>query len=471
MAGGAEAARLSAEIERRERELRGLRERLDAVMAGEQGGTAERDAEDAGAADAAFPAELPPLPAPAALSPAEILRYSRQLVLPELGVRGQLLLGRSSVLVVGCGGLGCPLAQYLAAAGVGRLGLVDHDVVETSNLHRQVLHGEARRGFPKAASAVAALRQLNSAVQYVPYCGALSPRGALQLVRQYDVVADCSDNAPTRYLLNDACVLAGKPLVSGSALRLEGQLVVYNHDGGPCYRCLFPTPPPPETVTNCADGGVLGVVPGIVGCIQALEVLKIVSGMGSSFNRFMLMFDAREGRFRNIKLRPKKSDCAVCGDNPSVTCLQDYEAFCGSSATDKCKTLHLLSSEDRISVEEYKTLLDEQVPHVLLDVRPQVEVDICRLEHAVHIPLSKLEEKDKECLENLEKRICEEKQRTDGQASFPVYVVCKLGNDSQKAVRILQELPVKACGPILAKDIKGGLMTWASRIDPTFPQY
>ncbi|XP_021272516.1 adenylyltransferase and sulfurtransferase MOCS3 [Numida meleagris] len=468
MAGGAEAARLNAEIEQRERELRGLREQLAVVLAEEHGGAAEQGA---GAADAAFPAKLPPLPVQAALSPADILRYSRQLVLPELGVRGQLLLARSSVLVVGCGGLGCPLAQYLAAAGVGRLGLVDHDVVETSNLHRQVLHGEARRGLPKAVSAVEALRQLNSTVQYVPYCGALSPRSALQLVQQYDVVADCSDNVPTRYLVNDACVLAGKPLVSGSALRLEGQLVVYNYQGGPCYRCLFPKPPPPETVTNCADGGVLGVVPGIVGCIQALEVLKIVSGMGSSFNQFMLMFDAQEGRFRNIKLRPKKSDCGVCGDNPYITCLQDYEAFCGSSATDKCRTLHLLSSEDRISVEEYKKLLDEQVPHVLLDVRPQVEVDICHLEHAVHIPLSKLEEKDEEYLEYLKKRICEEQQRTNGQTSFPVYVVCKLGNDSQKAVRILQELPVKEFGPVLAKDIKGGLMTWASRIDPAFPQY
>ncbi|NXP48361.1 MOCS3 sulfurtransferase, partial [Heliornis fulica] len=329
----------------------------------------------------------------------------------------------------------------------------------------------ARRGLPKAESAAAALRLLNSGVQYVPYCGALSPGTALELVRQYDVVADCSDNVPTRYLVNDACVLAGRPLVSGSALRMEGQLVTYNHGGGPCYRCLFPTPPAPETVTNCADGGVLGVVPGILGCLQALEVLKIASGMGPSFSRCMLVFDAREGSFRNIKLRARKSDCAVCGDAPAVTCLQDYEAFCGSAATDKCRTVHLLPSEDRVSVEEYKNLLDERVPHVLLDVRPQVEVDICRLVHAVHIPLSKLEEKDKEYLEYLGKRICEEQQRTNGQASLPVYVVCKLGNDSQKAVRILQELPAKEFGSLSAKDIKGGLMAWASKIDPTFPQY
>ncbi|NWU27213.1 MOCS3 sulfurtransferase, partial [Dyaphorophyia castanea] len=350
-------------------------------------------------------------------------------------------------------------------------GLVDHGGVETSNLQRQVLHGEARRGRPKARSAAAALRRLNSAVQYVPYRGALGPRSALRLVRQYDIVADCSDNVPTRYLVSDACVLAGKPLVSGSALRLEGQLVVYNYRGGPCYRCLFPQPPPPDSVTNCADGGVLGVVTGIIGCMQALEVLKIASGMGSSFNQHMLMFDALEGRFRNIKLRPKKPDCAVCGDNPSVTCLQDYEAFCGSSATDKCRTLQLLPSKDRISVQQYKELLDEQVPHVLLDVRPQVEVDICRLEHAVHIPLSKLEEKNEESLQYLQKRICEEKQRTDDQASVHVYVVCKLGNDSQKAVKILQELPAEEFGSVLAKDIKGGLMAWATKIDSTFPQY
>ncbi|NXW72890.1 adenylyltransferase and sulfurtransferase MOCS3 [Hirundo rustica] len=475
---GAAAARLRAEIRRRERELRGLRERLAAELARgdtaeqEEDGEEEREREEgARAGTLGFPAELPPLPARSALSAAEILRYSRQLVLPELGVRGQLRLARSSVLVVGCGGLGCPLAQYLAAAGVGRLGLVDHDVVETSNLQRQVLHGEARRGRPKARSAAAALRRLNSAVQYVPYRGALRPRSALRIVRQYDIVADCSDNVPTRYLVSDACVLAGKPLVSGSALRLEGQLAVYNHGGGPCYRCLFPEPPPPDAVTNCADGGVLGVVTGVIGCMQALEVLKIASGMGSTFNGHMLMFDALEGRFRNIKLRPRRADCAVCGDSPSVTCLQDYEAFCGSSATDKCRALQLLPAGDRISVQRYKELLDERVPHVLLDVRPQVEVDICRLEHAVHIPLRKLEEKDEESLRHLQDRISEEKQRTDGQASVPVYVVCKLGNDSQKAVKILQELPAEEFGSVLAKDIKGGLMAWATKIDSTFPQY
>ncbi|NXR42962.1 MOCS3 sulfurtransferase, partial [Zosterops hypoxanthus] len=483
-APGAAAARLRAEIRRRERELRGLRERLAAELARgdtapleeeeEDGEPEQQEEEDGTRGDEGtpgFPSDLPPLPARSALSSAEIQRYSRQLVLPELGVRGQLRLARSSVLVVGCGGLGCPLAQYLAAAGVGRLGLLDHDVVEPSNLQRQVLLAEGQRGRPKARSAAAALRRLNSAVQYIPYRASLGPRSALRLVRQYDIVADCSDNVPTRYLVSDACVLAGKPLVSGSALRLEGQLAVYNHNGGPCYRCLFPRPPPPDTVTNCADGGVLGAVTGVIGCLQALEVLKIASGMGSSLSQHMLMFDALEGRFRHIKLRPRRAECAVCGDRPSITSLQDYEAFCGSSATDRCRTLHLLPPKDRISVQQYREVLQDGVPHVLLDVRPRVEVEMCGLQHALHIPLRDLQDRDQSSLKHLQKRVSEERQRMDGHSSVPVYVVCKLGNDSQKAVKILQELPAEEFGSVLVKDIKGGLMAWAAKIDPTFPQY
>ncbi|XP_077191739.1 adenylyltransferase and sulfurtransferase MOCS3 [Paroedura picta] len=412
-----------------------------------------------------------PLPARSELSRPEIERYSRQLVLAEAGVRGQLRLSACSVLVVGCGGLGCPLAQYLAAAGVGRLGLVDHDAVELSNLPRQVLHGESRLGRPKARSAAAALRELNSAVECVPYELALGRHTALALARAYDVVADCSDNAPTRYLVNDACVLAGKPLVSASALRLEGQLAVYGYRGGPCYRCLFPRPPPPETVTSCADGGVLGVVPGILGSLQALEVLKIAMGIGTSLSQAMLVFDALEGRFRHIKLRPRDPNCAVCGDHPSVTALQDYELFCGSSATDKCRTLSLLRNEERVSVEEYKRVLDGKVRHVLVDVRPQAEVDICRLPQAVFVPLSKLQQKDEESLKFLVQRICEARQLSHENTAFPVYVVCKVGNDSQKAVKILQGLSYPELGLISIKDIRGGLMAWAVKINPEFPRY
>ncbi|XP_037096455.1 adenylyltransferase and sulfurtransferase MOCS3 isoform X1 [Syngnathus acus] len=414
---------------------------------------------------------LTPLKAKAALSNEDILRYSRQLLLPELGVQGQLNLLKTSVLIVGCGGLGCPLAQYLAAAGIGRLGLLDYDEVELSNLHRQVLHGEENRGHTKALSAANAVRRLNSTVECIPYHLQLSPENALQLIQQYDIVADCSDNVPTRYLVNDACVLSGKPLVSASALRMEGQLTVYNYDGGPCYRCLYPVPPPPETVTNCSDGGVLGVVPGIMGCFQALEVLKIASGHGSSCGQQLVIFDAHSTRFRSIRLRPKQSGCVVCGEKPSVTKLVDYEAFCGSAATDKCRRLNLLSRDQRITVQDYKSIVDKAEPHLLLDVRPLVEVDICHLPSSLNIPLSSLEERTSEHMQLLQERIDQLKQQTVGVCRPPVYVICKLGNDSQKAAQILEKMSGSEVDNITVKDICGGLMAWAKRIDPKFPQY
>uniref|UniRef100_A0A3Q1EXR4 Adenylyltransferase and sulfurtransferase MOCS3 n=1 Tax=Acanthochromis polyacanthus TaxID=80966 RepID=A0A3Q1EXR4_9TELE len=407
----------------------------------------------------------------AALSNEDIMRYSRQLLLPELGVQGQLNLSKTSVLIVGCGGLGCPLAQYLAAAGVGRLGLLDYDEVELSNLHRQVLHGEENQGQAKALSAAKAVKRLNSTVECIPYHLQLSPENALQLIQQYDIVADCSDNVPSRYLVSDACVLNGKPLVSASALRMEGQLTVYNYRGGPCYRCLYPVPPPAETVTNCSDGGVLGVVPGIMGCFQALEVLKIASGQGSSCSQQLVMFDAQDARFRSIKLRPKQPGCAVCGENPSVTQLVDYEAFCGSAATDKCCKLNLLSRDQRITVQDYKSILDNAGPHLLLDVRPLVEVDICHLPFSLNIPLSSLEDRKSEHLQLLQERISELKQQMASDCRPPVYVICKQGNDSQKAVQVLEKMSGSEVDSIAVKDISGGLMAWAKRIDPTFPQY
>ncbi|XP_040285235.1 adenylyltransferase and sulfurtransferase MOCS3 [Bufo bufo] len=404
------------------------------------------------------------------LTNVDILRYSRQLVLPEFGVKGQLNLSRASVLIIGCGGLGCPLAQYLAAAGIGRLGLLDYDVVEMSNLHRQVLHGEKRKGMSKSASVVKTLTKLNSSVEYLPYKMMLNPGNALQLIQQYDVIADCSDNVPTRYLINDACVAAGKPLVSASALRWEGQLTVYNHKGGPCYRCLFPVPPPAETVTNCADGGVLGIVPGIMGCMQALEVFKLASGMDSSFSGIMLMFDALDGHFRNIRIRGKKSDCAVCGTNSELQILRDYEAFCGSSASDKCRILTLLSGEERLTVQCYKQMLDDNVRHLLIDVRPQPEVDICHLEHSFHIPLSQLEDSSLNWSNVLTERLSDLSKSANG-VDNKVIVICKLGNDSQKAVKILQEFSDRGAYKFIAKDIKGGLMAWSEKIDSNFPRY
>uniref|UniRef100_A0A8C9RJ78 Adenylyltransferase and sulfurtransferase MOCS3 n=1 Tax=Scleropages formosus TaxID=113540 RepID=A0A8C9RJ78_SCLFO len=416
---------------------------------------------------------LPPLKDRSTLSNEEILRYSRQLLLPELGVQGQLQLVRTSVLVVGCGGLGCPLAQYLAAAGIGRLGLLDYDEVELSNLHRQVLHGEDMLGVSKAQSAAQAVRRLNSSVQCVPYHLQLTPENALQLMvsLMYDIVADCSDNVPTRYLVNDACVLSGKPLVSASALRIEGQLTVYNYHGGPCYRCLYPVPPPTETVTNCSDGGVLGVVPGIMGCFQALEVLKIASSKTSSCHQQLLMFDALTTRFRSIRLRPRQMGCAVCGDNPTVTGLQDYEKFCGSAATDKCRRLCLLSKDQRISVQEYQDIVGRQALHILLDVRPLVEVDICQLPFSLNIPLASLENRKSEHIQLLKDKIMEIKQLMNTEMPVPVYVICKMGNDSQKAVQVLEQMSGTEVENVTAKDVIGGLMAWAQKIDPSFPQY
>uniref|UniRef100_A0A2K6N3T5 Molybdenum cofactor synthesis 3 n=1 Tax=Rhinopithecus bieti TaxID=61621 RepID=A0A2K6N3T5_RHIBE len=446
MASREEVLALQAEVSQREEELNSLKQKLASALLAEQEPRPERLV------------PVSPLPPKAALSRDEILRYSRQLVLPELGVHGQLRLATASVLVVGCGGLGCPLAQYLAAAGVGRLGLVDYDVVEMSNLARQVLHGEALAGQAKAFSAAASLRRLNSAVECVPYTQALTPATALDLVRRYDVVADCSDNVPTRYLFNEA--LCVRPLVVCRAC-------ASGDAAGPC-----PQPPPAETVTNCADGGVLGVVTGVLGCLQALEVLKIAAGLGPSYSGSLLLFDALRGHFRCIQLRSRRLDCAVCGERPTVTDLLDYEAFCGSSATDKCRSLQLLSPEERISVTDYKRLLDSGASHLLLDVRPQVEVDICRLPHALHIPLKHLERRDAESLKLLKEAIWEGKQGTQEEAAVPIYVICKLGNDSQKAVKVLQSLSAaQELDCLTVRDVVGGLMAWAAKIDGTFPQY
>ncbi|KAK7142846.1 hypothetical protein R3I94_012261 [Phoxinus phoxinus] len=450
---------LKTQLLEREREIAALKKKLHQM---EQGNSMLTELQEK-------VTNLSPLKSNVTLSNEDIMRYSRQLLLPELGVKGQVALSNVSVLVVGCGGLGCPLAQYLAAAGIGRLGLLDYDVVELSNLHRQVLHSEVTQGQPKALSAAQAIRRLNSTVQCVPYHLQLSRDNARQLIQQYPLMNYCSDNVPTRYLVNDACVLAGKPLVSASALRMEGQLTVYNYRGGPCYRCLFPSPPPPETVTNCSDGGVLGVVPGIMGCLQALEVLKIASGQGSSFEQQLLMFDGQEGRFRSIRLRSRQIECVVCGEKPTLTELQDYEQFCGSAATDKCRRLTLLTKEQRVSVQEYRAILDGSTPHLLLDVRPKVEVDICHLSTSINIPLASLEDKKAEHITLLKETISNLKQQTKSQV--PVFVVCKLGNDSQKAVQLLEKMSGVETEQITVKDISGGLMAWAKNIDHSFPQY
>ncbi|KAF9115929.1 Molybdenum cofactor synthesis protein 3 [Mortierella sp. 14UC] len=387
----------------------------------------------------------------AALTNPEIARYGRQLILPGFGVQAQMDLRNCSMLVVGAGGLGASCALYLGAAGVGRLGIVDHDTVDISNLHRQVIHNEARQGMSKARSAALSIQLLNPHCEVIVHELVLDSSNAQEIINAYDIVIDATDNVATRYLLNDACVLGQKPLVSGSALRLDGQLTIYNYRGGP-------TPPPSETVTNCSDGGVLGVVPGIIGCLQALEAIKIATGINREDPPTMTLFSANSSTmFRTIKLRKRKAECIMCGDSPTIAKLIDYVRFCGSSATDKTPDLFLIPFNERITCQSYNEVLKSRVPHLLLDVREKVQFDICSLPSSLNIPLKALPNELEKVRLSLE-----------GQQDRPVYVVCRRGNDSQPAVRILQENGITT-GEV--KDIVGGLERWANTIDPGFPKY
>lgn len=392
----------------------------------------------------------------AALNKDDVSRYSRQMLLPGFGVQGQKALKSASVLIVGAGGLGCPCAAYLAAAGVGRIGIVDFDAVEKSNLHRQILHSEAKVGMSKVDSLVLALRQLNSQPEYVQHSAVLDSSNALDIIGRYQVVVDASDNAATRYLVNDACVHLSRPLVSGSALRWEGQLTVYGYRGGPCYRCLFPQPPPTSTVTNCSEGGVIGMVPGVIGCMQALEVVKILTGYGDVCTGKLLLFDGTDARWRHVALRGKLPDCAVCANPSTAPAVQDYAAWCGTGPTNKCCGLSVLPKELRISCQDLRDrLLSEQPSCLLLDVRPKCQFEMCHLPRSINIPFEQL---DKE-LESLEKKLTENAE---------VVVICRRGNDSQLAVEKLRQAwnqAVKVC------DVRGGLEAWSRTVDPDFPTY
>merc|ERR1712156_10525 len=383
------------------------------------------------------------------------MRYSRQLLLPEFGVKAQIKLSKKTkgVLVVGAGGLGCPAIQFLAAAGLSPIGVVDYDTVDISNLHRQVLHTEQKRGMTKVESVLIAVKQLNSDVKVIPYFDSLDSSNALEIIKRYDVVLDASDNVATRYLLNDACVLAGKPLVSGSALRFEGQLTVYNYQGGPTYRCLFPEPPPPEAVTNCSDGGVVGVVPGIIGSLQAQEAMKIIGEFGHVLSGKLLLYDGLSTRFTTVKLRPRSEKA------DKIEKLIDYEQFCGSKASDKDKDLTILEETERISVKKYHQDVMNQ-SHVLLDVRTEPEMDICQLKNSVNIPLSDIDKN--EAIEKVT-NLVKEKQTEN------LILVCRRGNDSQQAVKILKQNLKNSS--LVIKDIVGGLHAWSDKIDNSFPKY
>ncbi|HXY19992.1 MAG TPA: molybdopterin-synthase adenylyltransferase MoeB [Gemmatimonadales bacterium] len=377
------------------------------------------------------------------LSAEELQRYARHLILPEVGIEGQRRLKAARVLVVGAGGLGSPAALYLAAAGVGVLGLVDFDAVEFSNLQRQILHGTSAVGTSKLASAERRLRDINPGVRLVLHEGRLSSANALEVLRDYDVVLDGSDNFPTRYLVNDACALLGKPDVYGSIYRFDGQASVFWAARGPCYRCLYREPPPPELVPSCAEGGVLGVLPGIIGSLQALEALKLVLGTGETLVGRLVLFDALRMRFRELALE-KDPDCPLCGTRPTIRELIDYEAFCGVGPAAP-------SAQDglEVGVRALKADLDAGRPVVLLDVREPFEWAICRIPGSVLMPLGQLGERYGEI-----------------DPAAPVVTVCHTGVRSLDAARFL-----RSRGIANARSLKGGVAAWAREIDPRMATY
>jgi adenylyltransferase/sulfurtransferase len=371
----------------------------------------------------------------------EILRYSRHLLLPEVGVEGQRRLKAARVLLVGMGGLGSPAALYLAAAGVGTLGLVEFDTVDLTNLQRQVLHGSSQVGKPKVVSAAARLTDLNPHVRLEPFPERLTSANAIEVLRAFDLIVDGSDNFPTRYLVNDACALLRRPLVYGSIFRFEGQVSVFDVDRGPCYRCLYSEPPPPGLVPSCAEGGVLGVLPGVIGSLQALEAIKLILGAGEPLIGRLLLFDALRLHFRELQLR-KDPDCPLCGPKRSITSLIDYEAFCGIGAP-------ATHAGPEITARELRETLAQERPVTILDVREPHEHEIVQLPGSRHIPLRELPA-----------RLGELDPRGD------LVVLCHHGARSLQAVELL-----RGAGFSHARSLAGGIDAWAVEVDPEVPRY
>jgi molybdopterin/thiamine biosynthesis adenylyltransferase/rhodanese-related sulfurtransferase len=383
------------------------------------------------------------------LSNDEIARYSRHLILPEVGMEGQQKLKAAKVLCVGTGGLGSPLALYLAAAGIGTLGLVDFDVVDSSNLQRQIIHSTKDVGRPKIDSAAEKLEALNPFLNVVKHETMLTSKNALEIIRDYDVVADGTDNFPTRYLVNDACVLTGKPNAYGSIFRFEGQASVFATEQGPCYRCLYPEPPPPGLVPSCAEGGVLGILPGLVGVIQATEVIKLILGKGEPLIGRLLLVNALDMKFRELKLR-KNPDCPVCGTHPTVTQLIDYEQFCGIVPEEKLAPVQ--NGIPQMSVKELKQRLDAGDDLFILDVREPFEYQIARIEGRVGghlIPLGDLP-----------------KRMNELDTAREIVVQCKSGGRSQRAAEFLAKN-----GFAKLHNLAGGITAWSNEIDPKVPKY
>lgn len=366
--------------------------------------------------------------------------------MPEVGVEGQAKICAAKVLCIGTGALGSPVSLYLAAAGVGKLGLVDFDVVDFSNLQRQVAHGESTVGKLKVDSAKNRIADLNSSIEVVTYNIRLTSENAMDIIKDYDIIVDGTDNFPTRYLVNDACVLLGKPYIYGCILKFEGQASVFYAKQGPCYRCLFPEPPPHGLVPSCAEGGVLGVLPGIIGVMQATETLKLILGKEGTLIGRLILYDALAMKFREMRLR-KDKNCPVCGENPTVTKLIDYEQFCGVPQPVE------MPADMEIDVTEVKKMLDAKKKFKLIDVREPFEYEICKINGATLIPLGIIQEKKLENLDGLEK-------------NDEIVLHCKAGVRSMKAAVALKELGFKNI-----KSMKGGILEWSERIDPAVPKY
>ena len=376
----------------------------------------------------------------------QIRRYGRHLILPELGLEGQKKICATRVLCVGAGGLGSPVALYLAAAGIGTLGIVDFDQIELSNLQRQIIHSSEDVGQPKAHSARKAIHRVNPNVQVTLHETRLTSQNALEIIRQYDMVVDGTDNFPTRYLTNDACVLLNKPNIYGSIFRFEGQASVFApHLQAPCYRCLYPEPPPPGAVPSCAEGGVLGVLPGIIGLIQATEVLKLATGIGRSLLNRLLLYDALEMKFRELKLR-RDPQCPLCGEHPTITELIDYEGFCGLNQPPQNNSMH----PHEVTVQQLKQALDDPKSGIkVIDVREPNEYQIAHIEGAMLLPLSQLAHRFKEL-----------------DADQAYYLHCKMGGRSMKALEFLRQQGFKNL-----KNVAGGITAWSNEIDPSVPKY
>jgi molybdopterin/thiamine biosynthesis adenylyltransferase/rhodanese-related sulfurtransferase/molybdopterin converting factor small subunit len=383
---------------------------------------------------------------PVTLSNDEILRYSRHLIMPEVGMEGQLKLKNAKVLLVGTGGLGAPLGLYLAAAGIGRIGLVDFDIVDFTNLQRQVIHGTKDVGRKKLDSAADRMHDINPNVELDRYEVALTSENALDILSGYDIVVDGTDNFPTRYLVNDACVILKKPNVYGSIFRFEGQASIFAYPGGPCYRCLYSEPPPPGLVPSCAEGGVLGILPGMIGIVQATEAVKLILGVGELLVGRLLLYDALAMRFRELKLR-KNPDCPVCGDHPTITKLIDYQEFCGIPQHEPAPAPGV--KEGEISPTEVKAKIDRGDNFVLLDVREPHEYQICRIPTSKLIPLGELA-----------------KHVNELDTAVEIVAHCKSGVRSGKAVEFLRKAGFKR-----VKNMTGGILAWSDKVDPSVPKY